>query len=341
MKEKYIRRISIPLLALLLTIFYHNQSPNKEQFLFVTCFAVSLVFTFCLWEGNLAIVKRMRKVYPSLGQTSRRIVAQSVLGLLYTTLIALVLPLLVQQAVGMDLFADQSKLALFLVCLIPTICITALYESAYFFEAWKRDVQRSESLARENLQSQFEALKSQVDPHFLFNSLNTLAALIDEKNELALRYLDQLSDVYRYVLLSKDRPTVPLQEELAFLEAYLYLNKTRFRENLQIQNELSADFHQHHVAPLSLQMLVENAIKHNVVSKEKPLCIRLFHESPDTITVQNNMQGKTVFEKSTKVGLQNIINRYKFLNNRQIEILNQDGLFTVRLPLLPSATLSV
>ena len=341
MKEKYIRRIGIPLLALLLSLFYHHQLPYKEQFSFVTCFAVSLIFTFCLWEGNLAIVMRMRQAYPTLGETSRRIMAQSALGLLCTSLIALVLPQLIQQVVGMDLFAGQSQFILFLVCLVPTICISAIYESAYFFEAWKRDVHRSEVLARENLVSQFEALKSQVDPHFLFNSLNTLAALIDEQNEPALKYLDQLSDVYRYVLLSKDRPTVPLQEELAFLDAYLYLNKTRFRENFQIQNELSAEYHQHHVAPLSLQMLVENAIKHNVVSKEKPLCIQLFHESPDTITVQNNVQGKTVLEKSTKVGLQNIINRYKFLNNRQIEILHQGGLFTVRIPLLPAAALAV
>jgi LytS/YehU family sensor histidine kinase len=341
MKEKYIRRIGIPLLALLLSLFYHNQSPYKDQFLFVTCFLVSLAFTFCLWEGNRAIVMRMRKVFPTYAQTSRRIVSQSILGLIYTTLIALVLPQLIQQVVGMNLFEQQSQLALFLVCLIPTVSISAIYESAFFFESWKRDVHRSEVLARENLVSQFEALKSQVDPHFLFNSLNTLAALIDETNEPALKYLDQLSDVYRYVLLSKDRPTVPLQEELAFLDAYLYLNKTRFRENLLIQNELSPAYSQHHVAPLSLQMLVENAIKHNVVSKEKPLCIRLFHERPDTITVQNNVQGKTVFEKSTKVGLQNIINRYKFLNGRQIEILHQDGLFTVRLPLLPSAILAV
>lgn len=334
MSEKWGRRTGIPLLALLFTFIYGFYGPESLHNSFLQRFLASLIFTFCLWEGNRAIVYRMRRIFPSYDKTGRRIIFQSFFSLAFTGMTVVVLPPYIDLLFGVNVCAQQPTHIFFLICLIPTFFLTSIYESAYFFAAWKKDMQRSEALARENIQSQFDALKSQLDPHFLFNSLNTLAALIDETNVSALTYLDQFSDVYRYVLLSKDKTTVPLQEELAFLDAYLYLNKTRFRENLQIQNELSADCLQHHVAPLSLQMLVENAIKHNVVSKEKPLHIRLFHESPDTVTVQNNVQEKSVWEKSTKVGIQNIINRYKFLNDRQIEILNQDGFFTVKLPLL-------
>jgi LytS/YehU family sensor histidine kinase len=194
-------------------------------------------------------------------------------------------------------------------------------------------VQKTEALARENVQSQLETLKNQLDPHFLFNSLNTLASLIEEENIPAQTYLDRLSDVYRYVLINREKNTVTLEEEMQFLDAYVYLNKIRFRENLLIEKDIPAQTYHQHIAPLSLQMLIENAIKHNVISRENPLKIKILQDG-DFLTVENNVQGKKIFEKSTKLGLQNIINRYRLLTPLGVEVSNTGTHFSVRLPLL-------
>lgn len=211
-----------------------------------------------------------------------------------------------------------------------------LYETVFFFESWKANVRKTEALARENVQTQLESLKSQLDPHFLFNSLNTLSFLIDD-NQPAQKYLEHLADVYRYVLVSRQKDMVSLQEEMDFVNAYIYLNKIRFRENLLLETHISTKNMDKKIIPLSLQMLVENAIKHNIVSKEKPLTITISDimlENEGYLVVENNFQEKKTFEKSTKVGLQNISNRYQLLTSKLILIEKNERFFKVELPLL-------
>jgi sensor histidine kinase YesM len=297
-------------------------------------FIACLVFTTAMWEGNRAIFIYMKKKFPGYQQTRNRIVLQTASSLAYTVVAATILSFMLS-LVFIDCEFTQAHVTRDIITsIIPTLMVTSIYESVYFFGQWKQHIQRSEALARENIQSQLEVLKSQIDPHFLFNSLNTLAALIDDTNEPAQKYLEQLSDVYRYVLLSKDKNTVTLEEELKFVESYIYLIKARFRENVMIDNQVSAHYHSYMVPPLTLQMLVENAIKHNIISKEKPLTIRLLPENDAYLTIENNRQAKTSIEKSTKVGLQNIINRYHFLTQKKIEILSNNQIFSVKIPLL-------
>ncbi|HEX8530608.1 MAG TPA: histidine kinase, partial [Cytophagales bacterium] len=268
--------------------------------------------------------------------TSRRLLYQGAAILAYTGVVALFM-----NSVCHTFWPDDPTPTTvfqdFIKAIIPTVCITLVYESVYFFEEWRNNVKKTESLARENVQSQLDALRNQLDPHFLFNSLNTLASLIDFENAEAQQYLERLSDVYRYVLVSRDKNTVTLEEEIAFLDAYVYLNKVRFRDNLQVVKEISPGAYRRQVAPLSLQMLVENAIKHNVVSKERPLQIRIVQEEETYLSVVNNVQEKTIFEKSTKVGLQNITNRYRLLSDRQVEVSRDHDVFKVRIPLLQPA----
>ena len=297
-------------------------------------FIACLVFTASMWEGNRAIFIYMRKIYSGYQQTRNRIIVQTISSLLYTIVAAIILTFLLSLVLMNCGFNKANVVGGIITSIIPTLMVTSIYESVYFFEKWKQHIQRSEALARENIQSQLEVLKSQIDPHFLFNSLNTLAALIDDSNEPAQTYLEQLSDVYRYVLLSKDKDTVTLEEELKFVDSYIYLIKARFRENVKIDNQISAEYHKYMVPHLTLQMLVENAIKHNIISKDKPLTIRLVPERDAYLSIENNIQEKSTFEKSTKVGLQNIINRYNFLTPRKIEILNKDHIFSVKIPLL-------
>lgn len=331
--DRKVRLIGIPLLSILLAIVMNKEvftgGNAKDIFYWVSsCF----MNTFLIWEGNRAMFILMRKKFPHYRQTARRLIWQTLVGLIYTLVVSAFIDYFFCSNIS-NFDRINEVLIGFKISLIPTIIVTLMYESAFFFQSWKSHVQKTEALARENVQSQLDALKNQLDPHFLFNSLNTLASLIDDENSPAQNYLDKLSDVYRYVLVSREKNTVTLEEEMQFLDAYIYLNKIRFRENLQVETQLMNDTSQLHVAPLSIQMLIENAIKHNVVSKEKPLKIRIVQED-GFLTVENNLQEKMTFEKSTKVGLQNIINRYRLLTEQQVEILRNEWSFKVKLPLL-------
>jgi two-component system, LytTR family, sensor kinase len=332
--DRKARLIGIPLLSILIPLIKHPDTfltlNGPELFHDIS---VSFLNTLILWEGNRRIFILTRRYFPLYDQTATRLAYQTTVSLLFT-LVATVFVDYFYCHYLMGWSKPDSFLLGFKISLIPTIIVTMAYESVYFFEAWKQNVKKTEALARENVQSQLEVLKNQLDPHFLFNSLNTLAALIEDENIPAQTYLEQLSDVYRYVLVSREKNTVTLEEEMAFLNAYIYLNKMRFRDNLDVETTVDEAAYRQHVAPLSLQMLVENAIKHNVVSRDNPLKIKIFQEN-NYLNIVNNLQEKTTFEKSTKVGLQNIINRYRLLTDRQVEVLTSDWNFTVRIPLIP------
>ena len=334
MNDKWLRLIGIPVIALIMHVVFDGwpQQYNREL---LTHFLFGLFITVLLWEGNRAIIVLLRRLFPRYDQTTRRLVVQALSSITFTFLATIFLNELHRLLFGVPLCEKGELFPSFLLKMVPTALVISIYESLYFFGEWKKNFQRSEALARAGIQSELETLRSQLDPHFLFNSLNTLAALIEDDNEPAHTYLEQLADVYRYVLLSRDKTTVPLREEMAFVEAYLYLNKTRFREDLQVEQHIAPAAYATNVAPLSLQMLVENAIKHNVISPENPLRVTLSTETGATyVRVQNNVQPKTGLEQSTKVGLRNIINRYRLLSEHPVEVLRENGLFTVRVPLL-------
>lgn len=326
-----IRLIGIPLLSVIIA-FALLSLGTVFQKSFPEKLVISFINTLLLWEGNRLIFILSRQKFRYYYQTRQRLVFQTIAALLYTLFVSVAV---VNYFCGVvfGLGNPPPLLTGFFIALVPTICVTMAYESVYFFQAMKANIQKTEALARANVQSQLDVLKNQLDPHFLFNSLNTLAALIEEENLPAQTYLDHLADVYRYVLVSREKNTVTVEEEMRFLDAYIYLNKVRFRDNLLVEKQLSASASHRHVASLSLQLLVENAIKHNVVSREKPLTIRIMEED-GYLSVENNLQMKTTMEQSTKVGLQNIVDRYELLTSLKVEILQGSQWFKVRLPLL-------
>lgn len=189
-------------------------------------------------------------------------------------------------------------------------------------------------LKKENIRSQFEALKSQVNPHFLFNNLNVLSSLIYADQDRAGKFVRQLSKVYRYVLDFKDADTISLQEETDFLDAYLFLLTTRFGENLRIERTLNEDCRMRRLPPAVSQMLIENAIKHNVIARNRPLTIRIFMEADRYLVIQNTLQRKSSVEPSSKIGLENIRRRYRYLTSQQVIIEETPETFTVKIPLL-------
>jgi two-component system, LytTR family, sensor kinase len=337
--DRKIRMFGIPLLALLVMVTVHSLeifAPAPSKSIFVV-YANCLLNTLVIWEGGRAIMSYFINKYPHYSQTKYRMVMQSLTILLYLLVTTSFLDYFVCQLLLGDQATEIPFLRGFKISLAPTFIVCLIYETAFFFNGWKNYMMKTEALARANVQSQLDSLKSQLDPHFLFNSLNTLAALIDDTNADAQEYLSKLADVYRYVLVNREKNTVSIADEIAFIDAYVYLNKTRFRENLEVEMQVPKENYEQHIAPLSLQILIENAIKHNVISKDKPLKIKVLYQE-NYLIVQNNLQEKRILEQSTKVGLQNIKNRYQLLSLKPIEIEKTLHFFTVRLPILDYAT---
>ncbi len=177
-------------------------------------------------------------------------------------------------------------------------------------------------------------LKTQVNPHFLFNSLNTLSSLIYADRDTAAQFVHQLARVYRYVLDNRDKELILLRDELQFLQSYMYLMNLRLGHNLHIYIEVPERAHKCFIAPLTLQMLIENAIKHNIVSQKKPLTVRIEWTEPDQLEISNNIQLKPVKEHSTQIGLKNIRSRYAFITDRKVQISQNGQHFSVTIPLL-------
>lgn len=218
--------------------------------------------------------------------------------------------------------------------LVMIFLVVAIYETIYFYQQLKQSIQEKEELQRENIKSQLEGLKSKVNPHFLFNSLNTLAYLIPEDADKSVKFVQKLSKVYRYILEMSDERLIPLQKELDFLNSYIFLLKERFEENLQVEIDIPKARMKDKIIPLSLQILFENAIKHNIISSTKPLKIKVLINNSGKLIVENNLQKKKQIKDSTKFGLENIKNRYRFFSNEAVDVIATSSSFIVSLPLI-------
>jgi sensor histidine kinase YesM len=215
-----------------------------------------------------------------------------------------------------------------------SINISLIFTAIGFFKAWKHESITAEKLETEMLAYRYESLRNQINPHFLFNSFNVLSDLVYADQAQAVKFINQLSDLFRYVLDSRDKELVPLADELNFMNSFIYLLKTRFEDKLDLKIELEADPGEL-IVPMTLQLLVENAVKHNEVSEAFPLQIRI-RRSGDYLEVENSLKIKKVGEDSKNTGLKNIIQQFSYFTDRQVEILNADGKFSVRVPILKS-----
>lgn len=218
---------------------------------------------------------------------------------------------------------------LWFILLSLSLIITGIY---YFIKARDQRKQRVNELQKEKLSSQLTALKAQINPHFLFNSFNTLITLIEENQEGAVEYVERLADFYRSMLQYRDVEVISLQEEVELVKNYTFLLKKRFGENFNINVNVNGS--SAYLAPLSLQTLVENAVKHNVISKAKPLTVNIDLENNNYIRVINNIQKKIQSERSTGFGLQSLTRRYELLSKKKIRIEESDKFFKVFLPLI-------
>jgi len=236
---------------------------------------------------------------------------------------------------GWDLFGLMQNVQArhFIPTLIITFAVSLFLHGRSFLINWKETLVEAERLKKEQISAKYEALKNQVNPHFLFNSLNVLSSLVHRDADLAEKFIRQLSDVYRYILDSREKEAVPIAEELETLRAYHFLMDIRFGAALQLHIDIPPNT-RGYIAPLTLQMLLENALKHNEVSKTNPLRIDIFIENEEWIVVRNNLSAKKILPESTGIGLANIQARYQVLSGKAVLITDHDGFFTVKVPVL-------
>lgn len=227
------------------------------------------------------------------------------------------------------------------VNLVVAAFVNSFYNSFYFFEQWKAKVIESNKLEihalqlKENaLESELEVLKLQLDPHFLFNNFSILTQLIETDQHSAQEFLSNLSRVYRYILTTGKRDVVALEEELRFVEMYFHLIKIRYGESIQLTMHINENDRTKGIPPVTLQLLIENAIKHNISTLKQPLYLSVESLGDGIIVVKNNLQLINIDYKSTGMGLKNIRERYQLLQGIQPEIVRTETAFEVRLPLL-------
>ena len=202
----------------------------------------------------------------------------------------------------------------------------------FFFRSWKQAAVNEEKLKREILSVEFEALKSQVNPHFLFNNLTALTSLVYKDQDKAALFIEQLANVFRYILEFREKEVVDLATEKKLLNTVAFLYKIRYDESLQLNIDLPEEKNRY-VIPMALQMLLENAIKHNMLSTKKPLKVEIKQEG-SYIYIKNNLQPKTAIQNSNKLGLKNIQSRYKYLSDKEVSIEKTEKYFHVRIPVL-------
>lgn len=301
---------------------------------FFASLGFSLTITFCLYAGNTYILRYLNIKMPWGQYLVQRILIEAILTIVYS---ALTMTLLYTLYANLSSFAEVSRIALFwnvFIAVVITIVAVSIIESIDFFRSWTQSQVETERLQKENIQARFEALKNQLNPHFLFNSLNVLSSLIHKDPDLAEDFVEKLSKVYRYLLENRDRKLVPLKDEVDFLKAYTFLQKSRYGANLQIDLNITSSQDEFYLPPLTLQLLLENAVKHNVIAKDQPLIISIETDDDNYLTVRNNLQERSDREWSAGLGIANLKERYHFFTEVEPKFGTSGNQYFARVPLL-------
>jgi hypothetical protein len=301
-----------------------------RQFLFV------MLYTIMLHLGNLVVFIVIDKIFQSTGLSLKRLLVGFISSFAVSLIIVFTLrvfeDIVIEGKTFFKLF-DDERISNYYVAMIITLVITFSLHLFHFYKKYQENRVKQQKIIAGTASAKFETLKNQIDPHFLFNSLNVLSSLIEENPDSAQRFTTSLSKVYRYVLEQKDKELVSVEEELSFAKTYMNLLKMRFENSVFFELPADVSNPEARVVPLSLQLLLENTIKHNVVSQERPLHIRIYEEG-GYLVVQNDFQKKEVLQDRRGVGLQNIVSRYAIITARQVQVEQTEQHFTVKLPVL-------
>ena len=321
--------------ALLFTLINQNFSLKAIGYTLL----ISAMYSFGLGFTQGIINDSLSNKWDWIEHTNTRIWAGIVTTVLYTVPVVLLIDyvnFIVISGHNIDRFFTGAYLWQHTFYIILSFGVSAFIHARGFMIQWKNSVKQEstkQEIVAKTETAKFESLKNQLDPHFLFNSLNVLTSLIGENPNLAEKFTTKLSKVYRYVLEQRNKDLVPIEEELKFAKTYMELLGMRFEDAVKFNIPDSLSNNALKIVPLSLQLLLENAVKHNVVSSSKPLTINIYEEA-NYLIIENNINPKEAIGKSTKVGLQNITDRYGLITQKGVKVENNNKTFKVSLPLL-------
>jgi sensor histidine kinase YesM len=299
---------------------------------------LSILFWLILSHGNSFLSQQVDKYVNWLQSPIKRLIVGMIVLMIYTIIASsFVLYLYIELYHGANFYDHMVRnwLGNLITPISITIIMTLIHHGREFLLSWRQAAINLEKLKSENIATQYESLKNQVNPHFLFNSLNALSSLVYSDQEKAVDFIRKLSEVYRYVLDHQMDEVVSLEEELEFVESFIFLNKIRFGNNLKVHLGKFDSKEKYMIPPMAIQMLLENCFKHNVVSKQHNLHVEIYLED-ESVVIKNNLNVKKVAEHSSGLGLKNIISRFSFLTEKMIEIDHTKEKFAVKVPLLKS-----
>lgn len=329
LRELIIRFTGIAIISVV-SILVDSAYAHSEAGL-LKAFIVSFIRTALIWNGSMLIIQYAIGRYSMFRETFQLIAFQVAALSAFVFLVELTEIYVVETYLKIPL-DRSSKTTLIIGSLLITFMISSIYASTAFFIQWKENLLRTQALEKANLEARYDTLRNQVNPHFLFNSLNTLLMLVND-NPVASRYVESISEIMRYMVQSSEKDAVLLRDELKIARDYIFIQQSRFGDKLKVEFDVPENFYHYAIPPLALQMLLENAIKHNVVSKEDPLTVRVFVQDNQFVVVENSIKAKLDKEPSTGVGLENIRNRYLHLTGKTIQVKIENGKFIVMLPL--------
>ena len=334
-KERLIAVIFLPPFAFVLNyvMFGNDYFSSLKNFLLATILTFAIIMLTYVSCGMVATMLSNR--YPKYSETFKRI---SIGMIVYVAIMTAAISIIFWGYDYIGFLGYQLNKSQYAWCLIVGIfcnlLATSLNEGVAFYEKWRRLVDEAENLKKENLQSQLEGLKTQVNPHFLFNSLNSLSSLISEDPGQAEKFLDEMSKVYRYLLRTNEEGLTTLDSEMDFIHSYFHMLKTRYGDGLRLETKIDQHYLSYQLPPLTLQMLVENAVKHNMILKNNPLKILIMTTNSGRLVVSNNLQRKDRLVSSNRVGLTNIVNKYRLMKKEEISVRDDGKEFAVVVPLI-------
>jgi sensor histidine kinase YesM len=333
-KDWIIIGVLLPPVIVLMNYWIFGNRYFTEAGVFWLSTAITSIVAIISWLLQIVVAVHLQRKYPRYSDTVKRLAIALSLYILLTSFTISIVFWAYDFVHFFNYQLDWGRLMWAIITgMVVDVLAASFHEAAAFYERWKKAAILTEQLKRENLQTQLESLKAQVNPHFLFNSLNSLSSLISEDSAKAEKFLDELSKVYRYLLRNNEDDLTTLSEELQFIRSYAHLLQTRYCESLQMLVNIHPKYHEHRLPPLTLQMLVENAVKHNRMMKECPLRIMLRTENGNLIVV-NNLQRKVRQVSSNRVGLGNITKKYKLLGQPDIVVKETQKEFAVIIPLI-------
>ncbi|MDR4955087.1 histidine kinase [Chryseobacterium sp. ES2] len=339
MKRKYFKILLWTSLGTTLFFFlFFNNEKTLQTFLITLL--LSTMYSFVLGFGNGFINEFLNKKFPWSEATRTRAVL-SIISIIIGNFILVYFcnymnyVVIQKTATIQEFFSSKYGVTNWFMINIALL-ISAFLHAKSFMEELKKNSRKEvveQKLIAKSANAQFESLKNQLDPHFLFNSLNVLSSLIDENPRQAQKFTASMSKIYRYVLEQKDKELVTVEDEIEFAKTYCELLKTRFEDSVDFTFDVPKEDYQKYVVPLALQLLLENCIKHNFATSSKPLTIRIFSDG-NTLCIENNLQVREQIKESSGIGLANIVQRYSLLTERNVFIEKSEDHFKVRLPML-------